>query len=352
MHSVLGVCQLASSTSSTSFVFISDLHVGSTKAICSPEPILGEAQGSYKPNEFQKKLYNGWLKLFDQIQQPKRVRALFINGEVGDGVSPKKPYFQQWSIDPFDQLFDGSVILKPYIDIADDVFVVKGSDYHSSPDRTSINYDEIFARLAGATGYRSSVFKEHNITDDASLRNQFVKNNNNLFNRDFKSRQKFPVKGWDQLTDAFFLGKFYNKAVVVSHHIPHSKVFSYRATPLAKNSMLFALEKDRWFVEPYDSVLHAAGHVHYTLSISYPNEDSFTSGCWKAADNHLLKQGVGGTTVHYGIVECVIESNGHVDIWKHTLKGSDYPKPPVYDLTPITAKAKSLTPLLKRTIKK
>lgn len=335
---------MARSTSSTSFLFISDLHCGSTKSICSPEPILGEAQGSYRPNEFQKKLYHGWLKLFDQVQQPKRVRALFINGEIGDGPNIKKPGMQQWSIDPLDQLFDGNILLKSYMDIAHDVFVVKGSDYHSSPDRTSINYDEIFARLVGATGYRSSVFKEDNITDDDSLRKQFVKNNNNVFNRDFKSRQKFPVKGWDQLTDSYFIGKFYNKAVVVSHHIPYSKVFSYRATPLAKNSMLFALEKDRWFDQPYDTVLHAAGHVHYTLSISYPGEDY----CWKWPDAHLLRAGVGGVTPHFGICEAVIDSNGHCDIWKHTLKGTDYPKPPLYDLTPITAKATKMTQLVKR----
>jgi hypothetical protein len=334
------------SSSSMSFLFLSDLHVGSTKAICTPEPILQEAEGSYKPNPFQVKLHSGWLKVFDMIEQPNKVRAMFLNGEISNGSNSKKPGFQNWSVDPFDHLYDANRLLEPYLKIAQDVFVIKGTDYHSSPDRTTVNYDELFARLIGATPYRGL------FGDEPSLKNRLVKEDQ-IFKRDFKSRKKFKtITGWDQLTDSYFLGKFYGKKITVTHHIPYAKLFSYRATPLGKETMLFALEKDRWFGDGYESVLHARGHVHYCVEVSYPGEDGFTTPCWKTFDAHLTRQGIGGITVHYGIVEAIIESDGHVDIHKHTLHGSDYPKPETFDLTPITAKATKMTPLVKRTAKK
>lgn len=339
---------MARSSSSTSFLFLSDLHLGSTKSVCSPEPILGEAQGSYRPNPWQRKIYQGWLKVFDMIEQPKKVRAMFLNGEISNGPGLKKPGYQNWSLDPYDHLYDAHVLLQPYLKIADDVFVVKGTNYHSSPEKTLINYDEVFARVIGATNYRI-MFKE----DDLSLKKQLTKENN-VFKRDFEARKKFKgITGWDQLTDSYFLGKFYGKAITVTHHIPYARNFAYRPTPLGKETMLFALEKDRWFKDGCDSVLHSRGHVHYCVEVSYPGEDSFTTGCWKHPDAHLTRQGIGGITPTFGICEAIIEPNGHVDLYKHTLRGDDYPHVKPFDLTPKSvAKSVSKTPILKRRVSK
>jgi hypothetical protein len=99
--------------------------------------------------------------------------------------------------------------------------------------------------------------------------------------------------------------------------------------------MLFALEKERWFEDGYETILHSRGHTHYSVNVSFPGEDSHITGCWKWPDAHLTKGGIGGITPTIGIVECIVDSNGHVDTWKHTLRKNDYPKPSVYDLTPI-----------------
>ena len=57
------------STSSKSFLFLSDMHVGSMYAVRSPDATL-EDGSEVKQNEFQKQLYDIWCTMRDKCRKP------------------------------------------------------------------------------------------------------------------------------------------------------------------------------------------------------------------------------------------------------------------------------------------
>ena len=73
--------------SSKSVLIISDLHVGSSTAICTPEPEIADLGTTHNPVKLQKELYNVWQECIDELHQKPTV--LVVNGEPCDGGNPK-----------------------------------------------------------------------------------------------------------------------------------------------------------------------------------------------------------------------------------------------------------------------
>jgi hypothetical protein len=74
-------------------VAVSDLHIGSTVALCPPEGIEVADKGIYMPNKFQKTLWKYWLNFWTEYvpratQGAEKV-ILVINGDTIDGVHHK-----------------------------------------------------------------------------------------------------------------------------------------------------------------------------------------------------------------------------------------------------------------------
>jgi hypothetical protein len=143
------IVKLGRQGSSKSIVVYSDIHDGSFTSVCSPEPVIGESGGAYKPNKLQKILYNAWVDSIDSLTQ--KPKLLVINGEPMDGANPRQLGQQSWTTDINDQMEDSAKLIKliPY----DNLMFVRGSGYHVQSGAT--NYEEVLAQRIGATGYKA-----------------------------------------------------------------------------------------------------------------------------------------------------------------------------------------------------
>ena len=65
------------SKSSKSVLVNSDLHVGSSTAVCSQEPYVSEIDTVIKPNRLQLELNNAWYDVIDDLNQ--KPNLLVIN---------------------------------------------------------------------------------------------------------------------------------------------------------------------------------------------------------------------------------------------------------------------------------
>jgi hypothetical protein len=346
------------STSSTSFIFVSDTHIGNNFGICTPNPELGEGKKPYEASPSQLKLYNGFQKCCQKIKQPKKIGALFLGGDIVDGPNPKKPGQDIWTNDPVVAVYDFNQLMRPLASKANKVFLVRGSDYHVSPDRTVINYDELAAQMLGTDSYKTRLHEEKrllservqalvkngkkrtdiNLEDERKKIREEKKNHtiikkfekeDNIFKKEVdssKNNKEFPYP----LSGVRFKGIFGRVAIVVKHQVSYSPNYMYRSTGLIRNDMLMTLQKERHFPDGYDSIMHAYGHVHYYHQSGNATHNNFTIPCWKANDTYLNQYGV--TEPDFGIVEVIVEPNNEIIIHPYVLSGSDYPVEEPYRL--------------------
>lgn len=138
---------------------VSDLHVGSTMALCPPEGILLEDGGHYQPNAAQVWIWEQWLKFRDVIAGYKRSGwrvILIMNGEFVDGrhhdstqlASASPEIMASAAIDAF----------LPMMKVCDSLYVTRGTEAHSGHGAAS---DYAVARELGAvidpdTGQRAA----------------------------------------------------------------------------------------------------------------------------------------------------------------------------------------------------
>ena len=92
--------------------------------------------------------------------------------------------------------------------------------------------------------------------------------------------------------------------------------FAYRATPMAKEMALMALDKGRSM--KYDCIVRS--HVHYYMRVDSAHTMGFTSPAWKLPDGHLTRGGLGGIFPDIGGVEIIVESNGKILIEPHIIE--------------------------------
>jgi len=256
-------------SSSKSVLIVSDMHVGSTTAVCTSEPDTVDLNTTYNPNKLQKELYACWQECIDElIQKPT---LLVVNGEPCDGGNPKGLGKQSWSTNLQDQLNDAEKLLKeiPY----QKLLFNRGSGYHV--DQQGTNFEEIIAQKMKADRYKA--FGGSGYTDYYSL--------------------------------VEIHGKFFN----FSHHIGFNRWASYRTTSLAREMAGMVFEKDK--MGKVDILVRS--HVHYFVHVEFTHTHGFTTPAWKFPDGHLFRGGTAGTTPDIGMVEVIIEPNGDLLIEKH-----------------------------------
>ena len=256
--------------SSKSVYIVSDIHDGSITAICSPNPQVEEKGENYNPNRLQKELYKIWLEAIGDLSQ--KPDLCVVNGEPIDGANKKQGGNQSWTTSLYDQAIDATKLLKKIP--ASKFLFIRGSGYHVQLDGTPIEsfISELMGGLKFSTlsGIRSNSWYWAN-----------VELNNKIFS--------------------------------FTHHLPYAKFFAYRATPLAKEMALMALDKGRSM--KYDVI--ARSHVHYFMMVKSAHTLAFTTPAWKYPDGHLTRGGLGGIFPDIGGIEVIVESNGKIEVIEH-----------------------------------
>ena len=245
------------------------MHVGSTTAICTKEPTLLDKDTVYKPNKLQIELLKVWHDCIDELVQ--KPDLLVINGEPCDGGNRKQLGNQSYTTNIIDQL-DGAEELIGFIPHKKLLFN-RGSIYHDQVEGT--NFEEVIARKMKADRYRA-----------------------------------FGGTGY---TDYYSLVEIYGKYFNFTHHIGFNKWAAYRTTALAREMAGMVFEKDK--MGKADVIVRS--HVHYFVHIEFVHTHGFTTPAWKFPDGHLFRGGTAGTTPDIGMVEVIIEPDGHIDVVKH-----------------------------------
>jgi len=137
------------SKSSKSVLITSDMHVGSSTAVCTPNPEIMDLGTTHNPNKLQQELHKVWQECIDDLHQKPTI--LVVNGEPCDGGNPKGLGKQSWSTNLQDQLNDAEKLLDeiPY----QNLLFTRGSGYHV--DQQGTNFEEIIAKQMNADRYKA-----------------------------------------------------------------------------------------------------------------------------------------------------------------------------------------------------
>ena len=281
---------------SRNILFLSDMHVGSEYAVCSPNPTLGG--GSYNPNKLQKKLYEKWCWVRDKVGSSPHI--LVLNGEPCDGSNPKQSGSQSWRTVIGEQLQDAAKLLKMYK--PKHFLMTRGSNYHVQLGAD--NQEEQLARELNAVPYSG------------------------LFDIDRSMDDNFTTR-----TDYYLTFKVNGKVFSVTHHLGFNRWFAYRTTALAREMADMEFLTGRyWKPEDKPSVI-VRSHVHYFVEVRFASVVGFSTPSWKFPDSHLFRGGLGGTAPSIGAVQVVVEQNGDVQVFPYIVSNSEYPKHSILDLS-------------------
>lgn len=251
---------------------------------------------SYNPNPLQKKLYESWLWVKDQLS--KNPDILVLNGEPTDGSNPKQLGQESWSTVLQEQIDDAASLLKMYK--PQHFLMTRGSDYHSKAGTYSVEED--LARQLGCKPYQGLFKSSDNVAD--------YDQNRNKTNR----------------TDYYLNFSVNGKVFSVTHHIGFNRWFAYRTTALAREMADMEFLRGRyWKPEDMPSVI-VRSHVHYFVYVRFATQHGFTTPAWKLPDSHLFRGGLGGTAPSIGAVEVIVEPNGKIIVEPHIVSNDSYPK--------------------------
>lgn len=240
-------------------------------AICSPEPIITDLKTTYKPNTLQKELFQIWNESIDALS--KKPDICVVNGEPIDGANPKQLGNQSWTTNTIDQGNDAVKLLE--LIKAKEYLFTRGSGYHVQIQGTSS--EQWIAEKIKAVKYSI-----------------------------YEGLQESNADYWANV-------EIFGKTFSFTHHTPYAKFFAYRATPLAKEMALMALDKGRSM--KYDVISRA--HVHNFMMVRSAHTTAYTTGAWKYPDGHLTRAGLGGIFPDIGGVEVIVEQNGEIVIRPH-----------------------------------
>ena len=250
---------------------ISDLHVGSTTAVCSPKPIISDQNTYHVPNEVQRVLFKAWKDMIKEATRQGGIDLLVINGECVDGANVKQVGQQSWSTNVDDQMNDAKKLIDmiPY----KQVMILRGSNYHDQIDATNI--EEIMAS---------------------------------------KLRDVLPYKayGGEGKTDYFAYVEIHGKIFNFTHHIGFSRQETNRANAMAREMKAMHFQHDT--LGRADVFIRS--HVHYLVHVEFSNTHGVITPCWKYPDAHLFRGGLAGTTPDIGAVWFDVFKNGDIDFDK------------------------------------
>ena len=113
------------------FVSVSDGHVGSTLGL-HPKVAVLDKQDDHYPSPEQKWLWDSWEKFWKEVRSVAKKRVwLLLNSDILDRDTNKS--FETWSKNPNDLWRAAREVYKPGIEMADRIFLTKGTAYHVGP---------------------------------------------------------------------------------------------------------------------------------------------------------------------------------------------------------------------------
>jgi hypothetical protein len=290
--------KIGRSSSSKSFLFLSDMHVGSMYAVRSPDATLPDGS-EVKQNEFQEQLYDIWCEMRDRCRKPD---LLVLNGEPIDGSGKKSVGSDSWTQSTKSQLTDAERLIKMYN--WRDIVATRGSRYHVTVDNTY--HEEFLAKELGCIPY-SGLF------GDA----QKLNNDTKSYNID------------TQFTDFYLWFELAGRLFSVCHHVGYNKTELYRTTALGREMAVMEFAKGKWYPSDRNIDVIVRSHVHYYVQVRFHKQIALTTPCWKLPDEFQLRRGLGGTAVNIGTIEIIVEPNGEIKVNENIANAVKYPKPKI-----------------------
>ena len=275
------------------------MHVGSMYAVRSPQAQLqdGSQVGSTK---FSEQMYENWCTVLDS-RTKKQSDILVLNGEPIDGGNRKTNASSVWTSNIQHQLDDAERLLRMYK--WTEIVMTRGSRYHVSVDNDF--HEEILAHKLKALAY-SGLWGE-------ALNNK----------KDAKSLNETP----NQYTDFYLWFTINGRRFSVCHHVGYNRTELYRTTAIGREAAVMKFAEGKWYPKGESVDVIVRSHVHYYIQVRFRNQIALTTPCWKLPDEHLMRFGLGGTSVDIGSIEMIIEPNGKIDVLEHIVEPKCYPKP-------------------------
>lgn len=135
----------------TVLAVVSDLHVNSTVALCTPQFTLDDG-GTYRASRQQRWIWARWVAFWQTVAERRQGQRLVIvlNGETAD--DNYHPTTQLVTRNPADMIRLSAEVLAPALSLLGDgdrVYVLRGTEAHTGPGSW---LDEKIAQDIGATG--------------------------------------------------------------------------------------------------------------------------------------------------------------------------------------------------------
>lgn len=205
-------------------VCVSDMHAGSSVALCPPDFELDDG-GLYRFSDYQGTLWSWWREFWDEwvprITGKERY-AVVINGDVIDGQV--KQSTTNWSVNFEDQARAAIDLLKPVAAEAAEFYIVRGTEAHVGK---SAQFEERIARELQAIGHG-------------------------------KTHSRWDL--WYRLGD---------RTIHFAHHIGTTSSTAYEASALCRELVAAFVEAGQWQDQPPPSMC-VRSHRHRFCLVSIP----------------------------------------------------------------------------------
>ena len=249
-------------------VFISDVHVGSNYAVFPDRWINPESGNEVIANEFQKRLFEHWRRLAEELNPD----IIVLLGDLIEGPQNKEKFGTltiqniQHQIDAFEKIMQ----LWKWKEL----YVVRGTDYHVA--EKGLQAEEIIAQDLGAV--KTSKWGDRYSTTDLALEVDGV-------------------------------------AIHIAHHVGHSSVPHYQFTPIVREGWIYKLYDQ--YHGRYNLIVR--GHVHYCRVAEVGDEFTIaTTPCWQLPTPYQKKKS-SFILPDLGLLVCEV-SGDEFRLQKHIIK--------------------------------
>jgi len=264
-------------------VLTGDMHVGGVVSLADPSVTRADQWSVVR-----EQLFHWWT---EAATGPwANPDLLVLNGDLTEGVNRKENALGLWAQDPDDQVRHAVELTEMWG--AKQKVVTRGSGYHGKVG--NIPVEEHFAREAKAMPYPNQP----------------------------KGKERMHSGHQWYLT---LNGRTFH----IQHHVPVSKVWHYRTTPLARE-LLYSKVNDALRYDPggFKTTVTVRSHAHYFNYVEYGSTRGWVLPCWKGLDEFLLSRGGVAISPDIGFVGVEISPEGEIYFEKHLWPIELAQKPP------------------------
>lgn len=220
---------------------LNDLHVGSEYGIC-PEGLQLQSGSEWPLTEGQKYLLKCWDDLYARVKQFGKIDALILNGDLIEGRQTKQLATEAFTTDLSVQQEGAIKLLKPFADMSEHIYVVRGTEYHDQVSGESL---ETIGKELGA---------EKNV------------------------KGRYGRNSLDVIVDSVSFN--------VAHRIGVTSGM-YRATLLDKAMLFAAFAKIMKNRSGADVVIRS--HAHFFAHVELVHHHGFITPCWQLQTPYMIR---------------------------------------------------------------